>query len=336
MSIIEKIKQYFQKKWLRKVKDFKQYKVAYLFIAPAAIGMLLLHLSPILQGIYMAFLRLNQFTLDQYLAAPFVGFSNFYEVLFNPSSPIRLGIFSALRNTILYAVIVTFGTLAIAMIVALMLNRTFKGRALVRTLFLLPWIVPSFVVGILWGFMWQRETGIINIILYDVLHIYRYFHLVGINLASTKPFWLMGDPLTFLAIVIPTIWRGWPLSMLLLLAGLQNISKDYYEAAEIDGANGWQKFWHITFPMLKPVWAILILFGMIFNVYSFNIVYMMFGNGAGFPGDWGDLMMTNIFRNAFLRWDFGTGAAVSVLLMIMMFGAVLLWYRFYQKVEAEQ
>lgn len=305
MNAIMNLKESLAKKWSRKVLDFKKYKIAYLFITPAALGMLLLHLSPIIQGIYMAFLRLNQFTLDQYLGAPFVGFSNFYDVLFNPASPMRLGIFSAMRNTFLYAIIVTLGTLGLAMIVALMLHREFKGRSIVRSLFMLSWIVPSFVVGILWGFMWQRETGIVNIVLYDFLHINRYLPFLG----ATKPFWLMGTPLTFLAIVIPTIWRGWPQSMLMLLAGLQGISKDYYEAAEIDGANGWQKFWSITFPLLKPVWAILLLFGLIFNVYSFNIVYMMFGNGAGFPGEWGDLMMTNIFRNAFQRWDFGTGAA---------------------------
>jgi multiple sugar transport system permease protein len=77
------------------------------------------------------------------------------------------------------------------------------------------------------------------------------------------------------------------------------------------------------------------LFGMIFNVYSFNIVIMMFGNGAGFPGEWGDLMMTNIFRNAFLSWDFGTGAAVSVLLMAAMMACVSVWYRYYQKIEED-
>ncbi|MBU0581050.1 MAG: sugar ABC transporter permease, partial [Candidatus Margulisbacteria bacterium] len=258
-------------------------------------------------------------------------FKNFYAVLFDPNSSTRMGMLFALRNTFLYAIVVTFGSMTIAMCVALMLNRSFKGRGLVRTLFLFSWIVPSFVVGILFGFMWQRETGIINIILYDWFHIYRY-----LPISLEKPFWLMGNFPTFWAIVIPTIWRGWPLTMLLLLAGLQNISQEYYEAADIDGASGWQKFWNITFPLLRPVWAILMLFGLIFNVYSFNIVYMMFGNGAGFPGKWGDLMMTNIFRNSFLSWDFGIGAAVSFMLMIIMFSIVLVWYRYYQKVEAEQ
>jgi multiple sugar transport system permease protein len=158
---------------------------------------------------------------------------------------------------------------------------------------------------------------------------------LGIHFSPEKPFWLMGDPRTLAAIIIPTVWRGWPHPMLMLLAGLQTISTDYYEAADIDGANGWTKFWKITLPLLKPVWAILILFGLIFNVYSFNIVVMMFGNGAGFPGEWGDLMMPNIFRNSFQRWDFGAGAAVSFLFMVVMLFIINWWYKFYQKVEQE-
>lgn len=316
-------------------KSFDKYRLAYIFITPAVLAMCLLHFSPLLQGFYMSFLRLNQFTISKYLGAPFIGLANYYDALFNPSSPIRLGLLSAARNTLIYAAVVTLATISIGMIVALMINRNFKGRSVVRGLFLFPWIVPTFVVGLLWGFMWQKNSGIINIILYDFMHINNWLSFLGIHLSPEKPFWLMGDPRTLAAIIIPTVWRGWPHPMLMLLAGLQTISNDYYEAADIDGANGWRKFWSITFPLLKPVWAILILFGLIFNVYSFNIVVMMFGNGAGFPGEWGDLMMPNIFRNSFQRWDFGTGAAVSFLFMVIMLLVINWWYKFYHKVEQE-
>ncbi|MFH1428570.1 MAG: sugar ABC transporter permease, partial [Candidatus Margulisiibacteriota bacterium] len=285
------------------IAEAKKYKIAYAFIAPATIGMMLLHLSPLVQGIYMSFLKLNQFTLFAYLKAPFIGLGNYNKILFDPTSPMRIGLLDAARNTFFYTIIVTFGGMALGMIVAMMLNRQFKGRAIVRTLFIFPWIVPQFVVGLLWGFMWQQNNGIINVILYDWLKIPNILNFFGIAMDATKPFWLSGDPKTLVAIILPTIWRGWPFTMLMLLAGLQGISQDYYEAADIDGANGWQKFWLITFPLLKPVWAILLLFGLIFNVYSFNIVYMMFGSGAGYPGKWGDLMMVNIFRNAFQRYD---------------------------------
>ncbi|MDR1997315.1 MAG: sugar ABC transporter permease [Candidatus Margulisbacteria bacterium] len=315
-------------------RAFRENKLAYIFVSPAVFCLIMLHLLPLVQGVWMSMLKLDQFTFSQYLAAPFVGLKNYKDILFglwDPASPVGFGFLKALRNTFFYAVIVTFGTLTIGMIVAQMLNRTFKGRNILRGLFLFPWIVPTFVVGMLWGFMWQKENGIINIILYDILRIDIWLGWLGVT--AEKPFWLMGDPLTLAAIVIPTVWRGWPHPMLMILAGLQSISNDYFEAADIDGAGGWRKFWYITFPLLKPVWAILLLFGLIFNVYAFNIVYMMFGNGAGFPGDWGDLMMVNIFRNSFQSWNFGTGAALSLMLMLIMMVVVNFWYKFYRSVE---
>ena len=299
----------------------KKQRFAYYFILPTLFAMLLLHLAPIVQAFWMSLLRLNQFTISSYLMAPFIWFQNYYDVLINANSPIRLGLFEAVRNTVIYTICVTLGTLWTGLIVALMLNRRFRGRSLVRTLFLFPWIVPTYVVGLLWMFMLQRGIGIVNVILVDVLH-----------LLPTKPFWLIGSH-TIWAIIIPTVWRYWPLSMLMLLAGLQQIPDELYEAADIDGASGWRKFWMITWPLLQPVWAILILFGLIYNVYSFNIVIMMFGFGAGFPGEWGDLMMTNIFRNSFQRWDFGTGAATAVLLLITMTVIVNLWFKYYKASE---
>lgn len=400
------------------IRTFNKYRLAYFFIFPTFIGMLIMHFTPIVQGFYMALLKLDNYTLSQYLSAPFIGLDNFMNILFNPDSPMRIGIFDSIRNTIIYAILVTIGQIGMGMIVALMLNLEFRARSLVRTLFLFSWIVPTYVAGLLWGFMWQRDVGIINIILYDWLKIHIIaeklnallflckldfipkainfvilpiteathwvlnsnlytkisiyiiitcllivaFKFIKSNYSAKKAYWflvfvfiiifvaiikitmptsfstdykiawLTGSN-TIWAIIIPTIWRFWPLSMLMLLAGLQNIPDSLYQAAKIDGANSWTIFWKITWPMLMPVWMILVLFGLIYNVYSFNIVIMMFGNGAGFPGEWGDLMMTNIFRNSFQRWDFGAGAATSVLLLLVMIVVVNIWFKFYKKSE---
>ncbi len=300
------------------IAGIRRHRVPYLFLLPTVVGMLLLQVLPIGQGLYLAFLRSRKDKLLDYLNAPFAGLENFRNILFNPYSPIRSGLWDATRNTIIYTILVTIGTLTMGMLAALLVNQEFRGRSVARTLMLFPWIVPTYVVGLLWGFLWQKEVGLINIILVDWLH-----------LLHDKPSWLIGHN-TLWAIVIPTIWRQWPFSMLMLLAGLQGISRDVYEAAEIDGANAWQAFRRITWPLLKPVWAILILHGMIFNVYSFNIVIMMFGNGAGFPGKNGDLLMTNLFRNSFQMWDFGSGAAMSSLLMLAMMVLVFIWYRVFK------
>jgi multiple sugar transport system permease protein len=300
------------------IAGIKRHRVPYLFLLPTVVGMLLLQVLPIAQGLYLGFLRSRKEKLLDYLNAPFAGFENFSNILFNPNSPIRSGLWDATRNTMIYTVLVTIGTLTVGMLAALLVNQEFRGRSLARTLMLFPWIVPTYVVGLLWGFLWQKDVGLINVILVDWLHI-----------LHDKPSWLIGEN-TLWAIVIPTIWRQWPFAMLMLLAGLQGISKDVYEAAEIDGANGWQAFRRITWPLLKPIWAILILHGLIFNVYSFNIVIMMFGNGAGFPGKHGDLLMTNLFRNSFQMWDFGSGAAMSSLLMLAMMVLVFIWYRVFK------
>ena len=300
-------------------REWRRNGLAYLMVLPAFLFMLFVHVWPMLQGIYMSFLKLTQTTLRQFLNAPFVGLDNYKAVLLDAENPIRQGLLLAARNTGIYTVFVTAGVMVTAMIVALLLNREFRGRNWVRTVMLLPWVVPSYVVGVLWGFMWHQDNGLINKVLVDWLHI-----------LSEKPFWLIG-PNTIWAIIVPTIWRSWPYVMIVFLAGLQTIPNDLYEAADIDGASPWQKFRTITLPMLKPVIAIQMLFQIIYNVYSYNIVIMMFGNGAGYPGDWGDLFMTALTRNSFQRWLFGYGAAASTVLMLLMMFVVWLWYKVFRQ-----
>lgn len=315
-SIINKDKK------LRKVNilmsEIKKHKFAYALVLPAVIAMLIIHFIPMIQGIYMSFLKLNQFTLSEFLDAPFIGLQNYYTVLFDKTSTMRSGFLEALRNTMIYAVLVNILVLVMGMMSALLVNREFKLRGLARTLLLTPWVVPSYVVGLLWGFMWQQDTGVINRILVDWLHI-----------LPSKPFWLSG-PNTLWAIVIPTVWRSVPFIMIMLLAGLQNIPEDYYEAANIDGASSVQKFLYITLPLLRPIIAVNLLHGMITHIYSFNIVAMMFGHGAGYPGKWGDLLMTNINRNSFGIWQIGAGAAATVVVMIIVLSIVGIWYKVFQ------
>lgn len=300
------------------IDNIRKNKFAYALILPAVIAMIIVQLIPMAEGLFFSVLKLNQFTLKQFLDAPFAGFENFNKVLFDPTSNMRSGFLEALRNTGIYGMICSVLVIAIGLASAMVVNREFKFRGIARTLLLTPWVVPSYVVGMLWGFMLQQDTGIINRILVDWLHI-----------LPSKPFWLTGSNV-LAAIIIPTIWRNVPLVMIMLLAGLQNISDDYYEAAEIDGASGIQKFFNITLPLLKPVIGIQMLFGMINYIYSYNIVSMMFGHGSGYPGKWGDLLMTNIQRNSFQTWNFGTGAAATIVVMICMLILVGIWYRVFR------
>ena len=291
----------------------------YLLLLPAVLLMFAVNLTPIVQGFYMSLLKLNQFTLGQYLDAPFIGLENYRRVLFDPANPLRAGLSLALRNTVLYTLTVSVLAIGIGLGVALLMNRDFPGKSIARTLLLLPWIVPSYVVGTLWGFMWQRDVGIVNVVLVDWLH-----------LVSERPFWLLGSN-SFWAIVVPTVWRAWPVMMLIFLAALQSIPEDQYEAATIDGVSKWKQFLHITLPILKPVIVIQLMFQIIDNVYSYNIVSMMFGNGAGYPGEWADLLMPLLTRQSFSYWLFGQGAAVSFVMMMLMLLFVGIWLRVFRR-----
>jgi len=296
----------------------RKHRFAYLLIAPTALAMLGVHFIPTLLAFYMSFLRLNQFTLGRFLRAPFVGLANYALIFSSRNNALVAGINNAARNTLIYAVVVNAGTLGVGIVLALLLNRRFRGRGLARTLMLLPWVVPTYVVGMLWGMMWLRDRGIINTILVDWLH-----------LLSQKPFWLIGRN-TLWAIIIPTIWRQLPFNTIMLLSGLQMVPEDLYDASAIDGASAWQQFWYITLPLLKPVVAIVLLWGAIFTFFGYNIVIMMFGNGGGFPGEWGDLLMPAIQRQSFGYWMFGLGSAVSILMMLVMMLFVGVWYRVFR------
>jgi multiple sugar transport system permease protein len=181
----------------------------------------------------------------------------------------------------------------------------------VRTLMLMPWVVPSFVVATLWQFMWQRDDGIINKVLVDYTH-----------LLDHHPSWLLGDN-TFWAITIPSIWRGLPLPMLFFLAGLQAIPDEVLDAARMDGANAWRRFRHVTLPLLRPLIAVQLLFGVIYAAYQFVIPYVMLGSD---PGEKADLLMTLVVRQSFRNNLFGYGAAVSTLVMLGMSVWVLIWF----------
>jgi multiple sugar transport system permease protein len=285
-------------------------------IAPALAFMVLVHLIPTGAGAFLSLLDLNTFTFQQLFGAPWAGFGNYDSVLFDASNPLHSGFTNAASNTAFYTGWTVGLTLLGGLGIALLLNRSFPGQRVVRTLMLTPWVVPSFVVAVLWQFMWQRDAGIINKVLVD------YTGVLG-----ERPTWLLGEN-SMWAIIVPSIWRGIPFAMLIFLAGLQAIPRELHEAAALDGAGPWQRFRHITLPLLRPLIAIQLLFGVIYSAYQFAIPYIMLGSN---PGPSADLLMTLVMRQSFSNNLFGFGAAVSTLLMLAMFLWVLVWYRAFRR-----
>jgi multiple sugar transport system permease protein len=290
-------------------------RFAYALIAPAALFMVLVHVLPALAGFALSFKDLNTFTFARLFGAPWAGLDN-YENLFRAGSPLADGFLGALWNTAVYTFWTVGLTLAGGMAIAHLLNRPIRGQKLIRTLMLTPWIVPGFVVAVLWQFMWQSDVGIVNKLLVDYTHV-----------LSDRPVWLIGDN-TMWAIVVPSVWRALPFAMLIFLAGLQALPQELYDAAAIDGAGPWRRFRHITLPLLRPLIAVQLLFNVIYAVYQFAIPVIMLGSS---PGPDADLLMTLIVRQSFSNNLFGIGAAVSTLLMLVMAIWVLVWYAAFRR-----
>jgi multiple sugar transport system permease protein len=289
---------------------------AYALIAPALTFMVLVHVLPMLGGFVLSFKNLNTFTFSRLFAAPWAGLDNYRAILFDTGNPLHEGFVTAVRNTGYYTFWTVGGTMVGGLAIACLLNRPMRGIKVVRTLMLTPWVVPSFVAAVLWGYMWQSDTGIVNKVLVDYTHLLHH-----------RPVWLIGDN-SLWAIVVPSIWRGLPLNILIFLAGLQAIPPELHEAAAVDGAGRWQRFRHITLPLLRPLVAVQLLFGVIYAVYQFAIPYVMLGSN---PGPHADLVMTLIVRQSFSNNLFGFGAAASTLLMLVMLVWVAVWARAFRR-----
>ncbi len=305
------------------IRRARRNRIAYAFIAPAVLMMLLVHVIPSVQGIYMSLLDLRQATLRQYLGAPSVGLEHYQDIItgfFSGRGGANIrGLSQATRNALWFTIWLNVGTIGLGLVLALLLNRKFRGRGLARTLILLPWVVPSFVAGLIWRFVWLQRGGLANQILVDWLGI------------VDQPIrWLLLEN-TRWALLIPAIWRSVPFTALLLLAGLQVIPQDLYEAARVDGANAWHRFRYITLPLLKPSLAITLMFGIVFNLFGFgpfNIATSMFGSTN--HGKYAELVVPAIARQTFSNQLYGYGAAASVLVMTLAMVFVILWYRVFR------
>jgi multiple sugar transport system permease protein len=292
--------------WTRIVR----YRIAYAFIAPAVIIMTLIHIIPTVQALYMSLLDLNTSTLLLYLRAPFVGTKHYEHILsgliFGGTDTLIKGLSQSLVNSFWFTLWVQGASLGLGLVLALLLNREFRGRGLARTLVLLPWVLPTFVVGIIWQFIWMEKGGLANRILVDWLH-----------LVDQPISWLLLENART-ALIIPTVWRGLPFATVMLLSALQVIPTDIYQAADIDGANAWQKFKYITLPFLTPVIVIILMFGVIFNFFGFgpyNIAVSLFSSDN--LGRYVNLVSIAIIRQTFNNQLYGYGAAASVLMMLV-------------------
>lgn len=286
--------------------------VPYLFIAPAVIFEFIIHILPMLVGIAISLIGLTLFYIHYWTQAPFIGVQN-YKVALNFTGAAGSALLSSFLITVAYTILVVAGSWLLGMLAALLLNGHFRGRNLFRTLFLIPFAMPAYIEVITWQFMLQKNNGMINAI------------LSGLHVAN-PPFWLVGTN-AFWSMVMTAVWRSWPLAFLFLLAGMQTIPTDMYEAASLDGASKLLQFRAITLPMLKPVNVVLLLVTFLWTFNDFNTPYVLFGAA---PPAAADLLSLHIYVNSFINWNFGLGSAMSVLLLIFLFIVSVVYLRLFQ------
>ncbi|HEY2095683.1 MAG TPA: sugar ABC transporter permease [Pseudonocardia sp.] len=273
----------------------------YLLLAPALLFELVVHVIPMITGVVISFLKLNQFYLRHWLDAPFAGLAN-YQLSLDFHSEIGVDLLRSVAITIAYSVVVVSFSWLFGIFGATLLQRSMRGRAALRTIFLIPYALPVFTSVIVWKFMLNQDSGLVN-------HV-----LTQLHLGSGKHFWLLGDS-AFFSMAVVGVWRLWPFALLTLMAGMQSIPTDLYEAAEVDGANRWQQFRKLTVPMLRPVNQVLVLVLFLWTFNDFNVPYTLF---AGSTPASADLISVHIKQSSFITWNFGLGSAMSVLLLLFL------------------
>jgi len=274
-------------------------RLPYLLVVPAVVAELAIHILPLLAGIAVSFFGLTQFYIRDWSAAPWVGTRN-YDVALSFDGPIGKGLLHSFETTVLYTVLVVALCWGLGMGAALLVNSEFRGQRWFRTLFLVPFAMPVYVGVIAWTFVLDRDNGALNRLLVDDLGV-----------LTERPFWLLGEN-AFWSALMASVWRLWPFAFLMTLAGLQNIPRELYEAAAVDGAGPVRQWRSITLPQLRPVTGVLLLILFLWTFNEFNTPYVMFGQGVP---ESADLLSLHIYVNSFVNLNFGLGSAMSVLLL---------------------
>jgi multiple sugar transport system permease protein len=266
----------------------------YLYTLPSVLLLCAVMLVPLLIGLSYAF---HDVTLLDPLSGDFVGLDHFRE-LYDDAA-----FWNALRNTLTWTLASVALQFALGLILALLLNRLFPGRALVQMLVFLPWAVPSFLSGLNWAWLFNPVVGPLPY----------WLHALGV---MASPDNLLSDPrLALWGPIIANVWWGIPFFAITLLAALQSIPADIYEAAAIDGAGAWVRFRSITLPLLAPTMAIAILLRTVWIANFADLIVIMTKGG---PADSTQILASYIFTQAFQRLDFGYASAVATVLLALL------------------
>lgn len=277
--------------------------VPYLFIAPHLLFFAIFAAFPFFLGLYIS---LHQYDFLRPEATEFIGLQNYIN-LFTPGTVEYPVFWNALVNTLEFVLMSVPLLVIIPLLMALLLNTNLAGKNLFRAIYFAPWVLSSAVVGLLGFWIFQSQGGLLNYYLSD--------------LGMATPRWLSSMPWAWYSILLVTVWWTSGFNMIIILAALQSIPDALYEAAAIDGANGWQRFLYVTIPMLRPVLVFIIIITIIasFNLFA-QPLFMTNSGGPAQAGGGGatEPIMLRIYTESFVRNRIGSGAAMSFVVASIM------------------
>jgi multiple sugar transport system permease protein len=284
---------------------------AYFYILPSALFLFIVLGFPILYSIFMSF---QKYTLETLVSrhTQFIWFKNYSDVFRDPAFML------ALKHSLIFTLCSILFQFTIGLGLAILFSKTFPMRNVMRGFLLSGWQIPSVVTGTLFLFLFNLDYGLIN------------FILVSLHITSEPIGWIVQSGTAMPAVIIANIWLGIPFNVILLSAGVSGLPEDVYEAATVDGANGIQKLIYITIPLLKSTILAVLMLGFIYTLRVFDVIWIITKGG---PGNATEVLPTFAYRLSFINFNFGRSAAVSVIMLLILLGAAILYLRAIMKEE---
>ena len=293
------------------VRPWRSRILPYGLLAPALLVVALVVFVPMLEAVFTSFFDLILFKPN---ASRFVGLGNYWKLLHDPVFWIALG------HTAIWIGLTVPLQMGLGLITALLLNREFPWRGLARALIIIPWALPSVVIALMWRWIYDPTTGVLN----DLL--------LYLSIVQTAVPWLADPSVALYAVIATLTWQGFPFFAVMILAGLQGIPRSQYEAASIDGASAWRQFRHVTLPGIAPILATAGLLRVIWVANSMDVIFVMTGGGPGYATH---TLPLYAFIRARQNLDFGYGTSIAVTFTILL-GAVVAVYILRTMREVEQ
>jgi arabinogalactan oligomer/maltooligosaccharide transport system permease protein len=289
--------------------------LASLYILPALLVMAFITFYPI--G-YQFWLSFTDFELKhlRLMNPDYVGFDNFVQVIVSGLPVTNYDFLRILAFNLVWTVINVFLHVAIGILIAVALNtKALPGKRIYRSLFVIPWALPSLISGMVWANMWHDKFGGINLLLQELGLRGDIRWLLETDPIVNLPQIGLVLPLSFFAVLIANVWLGWPFMMVIATGALQSIPTELYEAADVDGATSWEKFWKITLPLIRPAMVPAIMIGIMMTFNQFNVIFFVTGGG---PVGLTEILVTQGFKLVNPQGWYGVASAFNIIVFIIL------------------